>query len=65
MATQAAVNAKKYEAKDNKESSSFTMNIFRGQVQMDQVIPFPKALSQDQSETLQMTISPLEKVFTV
>ncbi|KAK0179964.1 hypothetical protein PV327_005656 [Microctonus hyperodae] len=64
LATQAAVNVKKHEAKENKESASFTMNIFRGQAQMDQVIPFPKALSQDQSETLQMTISPLEKVFS-
>ncbi|XP_008552138.1 very long-chain specific acyl-CoA dehydrogenase, mitochondrial [Microplitis demolitor] len=63
LATQAASKLEKPETKEKKESQSFTMNMFRGQLQLDQVIPFPKPLSQDQSETLKMLIDPFSNFF--
>ncbi|XP_074109832.1 acyl-CoA dehydrogenase very long chain [Cotesia typhae] len=51
------------ETKEKKESSSFTMNLFRGQLQLEQVIPFPKALNSDQSETLRMLVDPFSNFF--
>ena len=41
------------------------MNMFRGQVQTNQVFPFPRPLNEDQEETLKMLIDPLEKFFEV
>lgn len=41
------------------------MNMFRGQLQVNQVFPFPDPLNQDQSDTLKMFIDPLEKFFEV
>lgn len=48
-----------------KESQSFTMNLFRGQLQTSQVFPFPEPLTEDQAETLKMFIDPVEKFFEV
>lgn len=41
------------------------MNLFRGQLQLEQVIPFPKALNSDQSETLRMLVDPFSNFFAV
>jgi len=68
LATQAAVNVKEEKPGENaatKESQSFTMNIFRGQLQLNQVCPFPEPLSQDQTDTLKMLIDPVEKFYEV
>ncbi|XP_033334311.2 acyl-CoA dehydrogenase very long chain [Megalopta genalis] len=67
LATQAvAKNAPKEKAQKNastKESQSFTMNIFRGQLQPSQVFPFPEVLNEDQLDTLKLLIDPFEKFF--
>ncbi|KAF7991762.1 hypothetical protein HCN44_010563 [Aphidius gifuensis] len=63
---QAAAKVQKKESKETnkKETKSFVMNIFRGQVQTDQVFPFPSPLSQDQLDTLKMLVDPVDKFFT-
>ncbi|XP_063979188.1 very long-chain specific acyl-CoA dehydrogenase, mitochondrial [Diachasmimorpha longicaudata] len=64
LATQAAAKVKESDVKQlKKESQSFTMNIFRGDAQVSQLFPFPKPLTQEQSDTLQMLIDPIEKFF--
>ncbi|KAL7300773.1 hypothetical protein TKK_0006750 [Trichogramma kaykai] len=67
LATQAAVKQKDAKTSSEKsaakESQSFTMNMFRGHLQTSQVFPFPQHLSDEQTETLQMMIDPLEKFF--
>ena len=68
LATQAAVNVKEDKPRENavtKESQSFTMNLFRGQLQLNQVCPFPEPMTQDQTETLKMLIDPVEKFYEV
>lgn len=45
------------------EDMSFTMNMFRGQLQAAQVFPYPDALNADQKETVQMLIDPVTKFF--
>ncbi|XP_043460883.1 very long-chain specific acyl-CoA dehydrogenase, mitochondrial isoform X1 [Leptopilina heterotoma] len=65
LATQSvpkAVKSDKAEA-SKKESQSFTMNLFRGQLQTSQVFPYPEPLTEDQVETLKMFIDPVEKFF--
>lgn len=59
-----AVKSDKAEA-SKKESQSFTMNLFRGQLQTSQVFPYPEPLNEDQVETLKMFIDPVEKFFEV
>ncbi|CAL7939676.1 unnamed protein product [Xylocopa violacea] len=67
LATQAAVkNATEEKAKKNvapKESQSFVMNIFRGELQTSQVFPFPEVLADDEIDTLKLLIDPIEKFF--
>ena len=67
LATQAAVkDAKPEKVEKNtaaKESQSFTMNLFRGELQTSQVFPYPQALSQEQSDTLKLLVDPIEKFF--
>lgn len=65
MATAAEPKETKGKAKEVKESQSFTMNLFRGQVQGSQVFPYPDVLTSDQRETLQMLVDPTEKFFQV
>lgn len=48
-----------------KESQSLTMNIFRGQLQLNQVFPFPEILTEEQTETIKMLIDPIEKFYEV
>ncbi|XP_012278524.1 very long-chain specific acyl-CoA dehydrogenase, mitochondrial [Orussus abietinus] len=67
LATQASLKAAKAEKSDSKaalkESQSFTMNIFRGQAQTNQVFPFPEPLTGEQTETLKALVDPIEKFF--
>ncbi|XP_064639189.1 very long-chain specific acyl-CoA dehydrogenase, mitochondrial-like [Lineus longissimus] len=51
------------EKKDVPQSKSFAMNLFRGQIQADQVFPFPEFLTDEQKETLEMLVDPTSKFF--
>jgi hypothetical protein len=55
----------KEEQKAAKESQSFTMNMFRGQLNTNQVFPYPEVLTEDQSDTLKMLVDPVTKFFDV
>ncbi|XP_064615219.1 very long-chain specific acyl-CoA dehydrogenase, mitochondrial-like [Liolophura sinensis] len=48
---------------EKKPSKSFAMNLFRGEVNADQVFPFPEVLSEEQRETLQLLVDPCYKFF--
>lgn len=67
LAAQAAVkNAaveKTKKGTGTKESQSFVMNMFRGQLQTSQVFPFPESLTEEQIDTLKMLVDPIEKFF--
>lgn len=69
MATQAALKssaeAEKSQETASKESQSFTMNLFRGQLQLNQVFPFPEPMNEEQTETIKMLIDPVEKFYEV
>lgn len=51
--------------KDVKVSKSFTMNLFRGQLQTSQVFPYPSVLNDEQTETLTSLVDPVSKFFKV
>jgi len=51
--------------KDIKQSKSFTMNLFRGQLQTSQVFPYPDVLNEEQTETLTSLVDPVSKFFKV
>lgn len=65
LATQAAVKTAPEEKPERgtKQSQSFTMNTFRGQLETSQVFPFPEPMTQEQMETIKMLIDPLEKFY--
>lgn len=69
LATQAAVKPRKegrlQESAATKESQSFTMNLFRGQLQLSQVCPYPEPMNEEQTDTLKMLIDPIEKFYEV
>ncbi|KPJ14967.1 Very long-chain specific acyl-CoA dehydrogenase, mitochondrial [Papilio machaon] len=46
-----------------RQSASFTLNLFRGQVEPAQVFPFPEPLTEDQRQTLAELVPPVEKFF--
>ncbi|XP_014681613.1 PREDICTED: very long-chain specific acyl-CoA dehydrogenase, mitochondrial-like isoform X2 [Priapulus caudatus] len=46
------------------DSTSFAKNLFRGQVEVEHVFPFPNVLSEEQTETLEALVDPVEKFFT-
>lgn len=50
---------------DTKQSKSFTMNLFRGQLQTSQVFPYPEVLNDEQTETLTSLVDPVTKFFKV
>uniref|UniRef100_A0A5S6Q3M2 Very long-chain specific acyl-CoA dehydrogenase, mitochondrial n=1 Tax=Trichuris muris TaxID=70415 RepID=A0A5S6Q3M2_TRIMR len=47
-----------------KASKSFAMNMFRGQVEVEQVFPFPQVLDGEGVDTLMMLVEATEKFFT-
>jgi len=51
--------------KNVKQSKSFTMNLFRGQLQTSQVFPYPNVLNDEQTETLTSLVDPVTKFFKV
>lgn len=68
MATSAKLNEAPPKAKAEKPvvaNKSFVANFFRGKVEGSQVFPFPYNLTEEQHETLTMTIDPVERFFAV
>uniref|UniRef100_A0A8D8Q2D2 Very long-chain specific acyl-CoA dehydrogenase, mitochondrial n=1 Tax=Cacopsylla melanoneura TaxID=428564 RepID=A0A8D8Q2D2_9HEMI len=63
LASTSAALKHKEEAKAAKESQSFTMNMFRGQLNIHQVFPYPDVLTEDQTDTLKMLVDPVTKFF--
>lgn len=61
--TKTVQNAEKPAAQT--EDLSFVMNIFRGQLQTRQLFPYPNVLNEEQRETLQMLVDPVNKFFEV
>jgi len=61
----AAQKASQKPKKDEKlvESTSFALNIFRGQLKLDEVFPYPIALNDEQRENLQALVDPTAKFF--
>jgi hypothetical protein len=75
-AAAAAAASAKQPAKPNKEerqssaakaieSPSFAMNLFRGQLKLDEIFPYPYALNDEQRDTLQALVDPTAKFFEV
>jgi len=66
-ASQAAPNPikKKERSLDRKpvDSKSFVMNLFLGSSNLEQVFPYPDALTADQRETLTLLVDPTKKFF--
>ncbi|KAM3960874.1 acyl-CoA dehydrogenase very long chain [Aphomia sociella] len=46
-----------------RQSTSFTLNLFRGHLETTQIFPYPDVLSDDQRQTLQELVPPVEKFF--
>ncbi|XP_058805897.1 very long-chain specific acyl-CoA dehydrogenase, mitochondrial-like [Phymastichus coffea] len=63
VAKSAAVPKSKADKSSNLKSQSFTMNIFRGELQANQIFPYPECLSEEQQETVKMMIDPVETFF--
>ena len=57
-ASQASSNS---EVASAPESKSFVMNLFRGQLVPDQVFPYPKVITAEQSEFIESMIDPVDK----
>uniref|UniRef100_A0A2L2Y0C1 Very long-chain specific acyl-CoA dehydrogenase, mitochondrial n=1 Tax=Parasteatoda tepidariorum TaxID=114398 RepID=A0A2L2Y0C1_PARTP len=49
--------------KPSRESNSFVMGVFNGQIKTDQVFPYPDVLSKDERGTLQMMLDPAKRFF--
>ena len=47
------------------ESTSFAMNLFRGQLKLDEIFPYPSSLTEEQRENLQALVDPTAKFFEV
>lgn len=45
------------------ESSSFAMNLFRGQMKLEEIFPYPYSLNDEQRENLQALVDPTAKFF--
>ncbi|XP_053120732.1 very long-chain specific acyl-CoA dehydrogenase, mitochondrial [Hemicordylus capensis] len=45
------------------ESKSFAVGMFKGQVNTEQVFPYPSALSEEQAQTLQELVGPVSRFF--
>ncbi len=47
------------------DSPSFAMNLFRGQLRLEEIFPYPYSLSEEQRENLQALVDPTAKFFEV
>jgi len=45
------------------ESTSFAMNLFRGQLKLNEIFPYPYSLNEEQTETLQSLVDPTARFF--
>ncbi|CAF0951253.1 unnamed protein product [Brachionus calyciflorus] len=45
------------------ESTSFAMNLFRGQMKLDEIFPYPSSLNEEQRDNLQSLVDPTAKFF--
>ncbi len=45
------------------ESTSFAMNLFRGQLKLNEIFPYPYSLNEEQAETLQSLVDPTARFF--
>lgn len=45
------------------ESPSFAMNLFRGQMKLNEIFPYPSSLNDEQRENLQALVDPVAKFF--
>ncbi|CAF0916094.1 unnamed protein product [Didymodactylos carnosus] len=50
-------------AKEAKKSTSFIMNLFRGQLYTDELFPYPDVLNEEQKDNVKMLIDPIWKFF--
>lgn len=64
-AAQAKVAEEKKPAASSKavESTSFAMNLFRGQSKLDEIFPYPYSMNEEEAETLQSLVDPTAKFF--
>ncbi|PIK52677.1 putative very long-chain specific acyl-CoA dehydrogenase, mitochondrial [Apostichopus japonicus] len=53
------------EKQNNGESKSFAMGLFRGQINPEQVFPYPEVMSEEQRQNLEMLVEPTHKFFQV
>jgi len=62
-AAQAKVSEKKSDPKSNRAvvSTSFAMNLFRGQLVLNELFPFPNCMNEEQVENLQALVDPFAK----
>ncbi|KRY29567.1 Very long-chain specific acyl-CoA dehydrogenase, mitochondrial, partial [Trichinella spiralis] len=63
MSSDAKMNNEKSISKKATISKSFAMNIFRGQIQVEQMFPFPQVLNDESRATLDLLVEPTEKFF--
>lgn len=45
------------------ESPSFAMNLFRGQMRLEEIFPYPSSLNEEQKDILQSLVDPTAKFF--
>ena len=45
------------------ESPSFAMNLFRGQMKLEEVFPYPYSMTEEQRDNLQALVDPMAKFF--
>lgn len=62
---QAKVSTEKAKKPSEKavESTSFAMNLFRGQMKLDEIFPYPSSLNEEQRDNLQSLVDPTAKFF--
>lgn len=54
---------KKSAASKAVESDSFVMNLFRGQLKLNEIFPYPYSMNEEQTETLQSLVDPTARFF--
>lgn len=54
---------KKPSAEKAVESPSFAMNLFRGELKLSEVFPYPSTMNEEQTETLQALVDPTARFF--
>lgn len=60
---QAKISSEKKQSENPVESPSFAMNLFRGQMRLEEIFPYPSSLNEEQRDTLQSLVDPTAKFF--